>query len=382
VKSDNNECQLWLQKANKQLDNLKIEKEAVILESENRGRVHRLNGLMSVDLIDEYRTWGLDQLQDARKEYEREVADMTREFGELHIIPLGLYRTIGNLLDALGEFANSKTLRMQLREKIESTYGIGHPYYIQSLLDVAESHTILGEWMEAQILQEEVLKLTANTRGSADTALIINLASTYRNQGRWKKAEELQVQVMQTLKEVFGQEHPETLACMGNLARTYNIQGRWQEAEALEVQAMETRERVLGHDYPSTLISMCCLASTYRYQGRLKEAEMLEVEALKAIKRVLGQEHPDTLISMNNLAITYRSQGRLREAEELQVSEISRPVRPGSLRTGTDGLPPSVLGPDGDGAVFLNVDGDGEVTVPGSHPPSPADNGRLQNIFR
>jgi hypothetical protein len=145
VKSDNNECQLWLQKANKQLDNLKIEKEAVILESENRGRVHRLNGLMSVDLIDEYRTWGLDQLQDARKEYEREVADMTREFGELHIIPLGLYRTTGNLLDALGEFANSKTLRMQLREKIESTYGIGHPYYIQSLLDVAESHTILGE---------------------------------------------------------------------------------------------------------------------------------------------------------------------------------------------------------------------------------------------
>jgi len=43
---------------------------------------------------------------------------------------------------------------------------------------------------------------------------------------------------------------------------------------------------------------------------------------------------------------------------------------------------PSVLGPDGDGAVFLNVDGDGEVTVPGNHPPSPADNGRLQNIFR
>ena len=63
-------------------------------------------------------------------------------------------------------------------------------------------------------------------------------------------------------------------------------------------------------------------------------------------------------------------------------SEINRPVRPGSLRTWTDGSPPSVLGPDGDGAVFLNEDGDGEVTVPGSHPPSPADNGRLQNICR
>jgi len=33
-------------------------------------------------------------------------------------------------------------------------------------------------------------------------------------------------------------------------------------------------------------------------------------------------------------------------------SEINRSVRPGSLKTGTDGLPQSVLGPDGDGASF------------------------------
>ena len=47
-------------------------------------------------------------------------------------------------------------------------------------------------------------------------------------------------------------------------------------------------------------------------------------------------------------------------------SEINRPVRPGSLRTGTDGSPPSVVGPDGDGAVFLNEDGDGRQRRPGT----------------
>ena len=45
-----------------------------------------------------------------------------------------------------------------------------------------------------------------------------NLASTYRNQGRWKEAEELEVQVMETRKRVLGEEHPSTLTSMVNHA--------------------------------------------------------------------------------------------------------------------------------------------------------------------
>jgi hypothetical protein len=33
-----------------------------------------------------------------------------------------------------------------------------------------------------------------------------NLTSTYRSQGRWKKAEDLEVQVMETRKRVLGPE--------------------------------------------------------------------------------------------------------------------------------------------------------------------------------
>jgi hypothetical protein len=67
-----------------------------------------------------------------------------------------------------------------------------------------------------------------------------NLASTYRNQGRWKEAEELEVQVMETRKRVLGQGHPSTLSSMGNLALIYRNQGRWKEVEVLEMQVMET----------------------------------------------------------------------------------------------------------------------------------------------
>jgi hypothetical protein len=61
-------------------------------------------------------------------------------------------------------------------------------------------------------------------------------------------------------KRVLGQEHPDTLTSMGNLASTYKNQGRWKEAEELNVQMMETRKRVLGQEHPDTLVNMNNLA--------------------------------------------------------------------------------------------------------------------------
>ncbi|KAL8724887.1 MAG: hypothetical protein Q9166_007691 [cf. Caloplaca sp. 2 TL-2023] len=143
------------------------------------------------------------------------------------------------------------------------------------------------------------------------------LVAIYRNQERWKAAEELQVQVIEIRKRVLGEEHPSTLTSIANLASTYWNQGRWKEAEELDVQVIEIRKRVLGEEHPDTLTSIANLASIYRNQGRWKEAEELEVLVIEIRKRVLGEEHPSTLTSMNNLAFTLKSQSRNREAISL-----------------------------------------------------------------
>ena len=71
-----------------------------------------------------------------------------------------------------------------------------------------------------------------------------NLASTYRNQGRWKEAEELQMQVLKTDKNMLGVEHPDTLTRIANLASIYWNQGRWNEAEELQMQVLRCRSRL------------------------------------------------------------------------------------------------------------------------------------------
>jgi len=57
-----------------------------------------------------------------------------------------------------------------------------------------------------------------------------SLASTYRNQGRWKEAEELQVKAIETRNTVLGAEHPSTVNSMNSLACTWKAQGKHTEA--------------------------------------------------------------------------------------------------------------------------------------------------------
>ncbi|KAH8598603.1 hypothetical protein B0O99DRAFT_505943 [Bisporella sp. PMI_857] len=88
---------------------------------------------------------------------------------------------------------------------------------------------------------------------------------------------------------------------MANLASTYRNQGRWNEAEDLDVQVIETRKRVLGPEHPDTLTSMANLASTYRHQGRGIDALKLMEECVMLRARTIGTNHPDTLSSRTTL---------------------------------------------------------------------------------
>ncbi|KAH7061799.1 kinesin light chain [Paraphoma chrysanthemicola] len=187
-----------------------------------------------------------------------------------------------------------------------------------------------GRWKEAEELEVQVMETSSRVLGDEHPDTLIsmnNLASTYSDQGRWKEAEELEVQVMETRKRVLGDEHPDTLTSIANLALTYSDQGRWKEAEELEVQVIETSSRVLGDEHPDTLISMNNLASTYSNQGRWKEAEELFMQVMETRKSVLSDEHPSTLTSMANLASTYSKQGWWKKAEELEVQVIETSSR-------------------------------------------------------
>lgn len=80
---------------------------------------------------------------------------------------------------------------------------------------------------------------------------MINLASMYSNHGRWKEAESLLVQVIETFKRVLGEEHRLTLTSMNNLAFTWKRGPPWRRSgldeDLLLSPAASTRPRSSRH---------------------------------------------------------------------------------------------------------------------------------------
>ncbi|KAL4865102.1 hypothetical protein BDV12DRAFT_200486 [Aspergillus spectabilis] len=265
-----------------------------------------------------------------------------REFQKEQGSYISLVRNIGRCLRTDGRY-NEAALLFETLVSIQRN-GTGDPDIpaLSSMADLAETYYGQGRWKEAEELEVQVQETCIRVLGPEhpDTlSSMTTLACIYGDQGRWKEAEELDVQVQEIRNRVLGPEHPHTLLSMANLACTYRVQGRWKEAEKLEVQVQEIRNRVLGPEHPDTLSSMANLSQTYWNQGRWKEAEELEVQILEIRNRVLGPEHPNTLSSMTTLACVYRDQGRWKEAEELEVQiqeiciRVLGPEHPDTLLT-------------------------------------------------
>jgi tetratricopeptide (TPR) repeat protein len=220
-----------------------------------------------------------------------------------------------------GRYNEASNAFSLLVKTLQQVLGEEHPTTLDTMVNLAGTYRDQGRWEDAETLFLQVLEVKIRVLGDKDHFSILatrnNLALTYYVQKRWKEAEELQVQVMETCLRVFSAEDSHTLTSQANLAATYSKQGRLKEAEELEVQVLETRLRVLRDEHPSTLTSKANLATTYSRQGRWKEAEDLQVQELETSLRVFGEEHPSTLISKANLAFILKAQNRNTEAISL-----------------------------------------------------------------
>ncbi|CAG9977751.1 unnamed protein product [Clonostachys byssicola] len=185
-------------------------------------------------------------------------------------------------------------------------------------------------------------------REAKRACLVTKIGIFFREEGRWKEAEEAHKEAAMICREIFGEEDRNTLNSMGNLGLIFRSVGRLEEAERLQIKILDLCKRVLGEEDPDTLISTNNLASTFwdqkRFEeaeqletkvlqlrnlaltlwdlGRLEESEQLQTKVLDLCEKVHGQEHPTTLNSMGNLALIFQQQGRFEKAEQLQIKVL------------------------------------------------------------
>ncbi|CAG8314098.1 unnamed protein product [Penicillium salamii] len=203
-----------------------------------------------------------------------------------------------------GNIAASRQMALESREQRLKFFGADGEETVNSTALLARSYRLDGRYDEAEQLQVQVLEASKTKLGEdhPDTLLIMaNLASTYRSQGQLDKAERLQVQVMEASKTTLGEDHPDTLTTIANLAATFSGQGRWEEAEELDIQVVDTRKAKFGEDHPDTLASMANLAFTWKYMGRHTDAIDLLRSCILKQHQIISPAHPHVAYNSNAL---------------------------------------------------------------------------------
>ncbi len=150
-----------------------------------------------------------------------------------------------------------------------------------------------ADYAEAEKQFEAALK-EAEAFGPDDVRLATsfdNLATIYRAQGKFGKAEPLAKRALAIVEKALGPEHPHVSTSLNNLAELYRAQGRYEAAKPLYKRALAIREKALGPDHPRVATSLENYAALLRKTGRGAEAEYMEARA-KAIRAKHAKENP------------------------------------------------------------------------------------------
>ncbi len=178
-------------------------------------------------------------------------------------------------------------------------------------------------YIEAKNIKEKVLgKEHPNYAISCN-----NLALLYYSQGLYDKSKPLQIEAKNIYEKVLGKEHAYYATSCNNLAALYKKQGLYIKAEPLLIEAKNIREKILGKEHPEYAESCNTLAGLYKNQGLYAKSEPLYIEAKNIREKSLGKEHPSYATSCNNLAGLYESQGLYAKAELLYAEVISNKIQ-------------------------------------------------------
>lgn len=265
-----------------------------------------------------------------------------RELGETHPDHMARARDLARIFAKQEKWDEAETLVTRSIEASVKVLGEMNEIHISCtahlvwmrFLQQEQRPLHLRQWAAIETEQVEVMKkyikvLGRNNRGTI-TAMN-NLAMIWSQQRLWRIAKALFGQVIEASKEVYGEEHPETLEKMVNMVS--GIQEEMKRKDSLAMIAgrrrtcdgpfhqelFELSTKIWGWDDLRTAGRAGWLVWALTDHREFEKAEVLQRRIVETRMRLQGEKHPQALQSIRILSILIRKRGRLREA--LQVVE-------------------------------------------------------------
>ncbi|WP_170991554.1 CHAT domain-containing tetratricopeptide repeat protein [Bradyrhizobium elkanii] len=220
------------------------------------------------------------------------------------------------LYRALGEFSEAEPLYVRALEIDEAALDPEHPAISRDLSNLALLYKNQGRYAEAEGLYQRALAIAerAQPHNALSTAIrLANLAALFAAQGRLAEAEPL----LRRAAKMVTPMNAEYSAIINNLAETYRLMRAYEAAEPLYKEALRVREFQAGPNHPEVAIYLDNLGGLYSLSGRDREAEPLIKRSISISETALGPDHVLVAVRLVNLVRVYIAERRFEEAKQL-----------------------------------------------------------------
>lgn len=253
-------------------------------------------------------------------------------FGPDHPVHARTLRSLGRVLRARGEYAESKVAFEKALAFNRQVSGEQHPDVDADLFELALTLEDSGDFDGALELLNEVLERD-RARSGSDVHVALDLgqiAGVLSSQGEFEKAEPLYLEAIELQRRALPPNHPELATTLSNLGVLYHRMRRYDEIDALYDEVLKIRLAVFPEDHPHVLTTRNMIANQFYARRKFAEAEEQYRAILAARERELGR-HPQTAGSYYSVAVALGAQGKFEE---------SRPFAETSLEMYREFLPP------------------------------------------
>lgn len=221
--------------------------------------------------------------------------------------------TCGSVHYKLEEYSKAGTFYAQAAERAKASLGETGYHYSLALFNLASCFKEEGRYAEAEPLYLRSLPVLSTAFGQSSieyTRCFYTLGSMYVDMGKFAEAESMCAAAVNFYKTILGETSDDYLGALGTMGVIYQGQARYDKAEEIFV-ALLNYHGSLSSPGKGTLQTLHNnLGELYRHMGDYERAE----GALKKAVTLAGDSQA-AATSLNNLALVQKALGNYSEAE-------------------------------------------------------------------
>lgn len=235
-------------------------------------------------------------------------------------VEIEVLNNLGKMARILGKYETAQRHYLKAITLARAAGATQHRVLLSLLNELAIVCKYWGKFTEGEQIYQYILKTSCQHYGEQNSFVATvyhNLAGLEHARHRYERAEQLARKSYELHLQVFGKEHPNTIADGAALGSILQGLGKWSEAIPLFERAITFFEQPAYFNPYEVALNLNNLAASLQAKQAFPEAEQTYRRALSLKQDLFGKEHIDVAITLNNLALILKLQGQIQEARSM-----------------------------------------------------------------